>query len=47
MNESKIIGKTYSLYGEKDRSDFFYDNLADITNQILQNSNNAFSLLKF
>ena len=47
MNESKIIGKTYSLYGEKDRSDFFYDNLADITNQILQNFKSENALLEF
>ena len=47
MNEQKIIGKTYSLYGEKDTSDYFYDNLADLTNLILQNFKNEDALLNF
>ena len=45
MNEQKIIGKTYSLYGERDTSDIFYDNLNDTTNLILQNFNNESALL--
>ena len=47
MIQQKIIGKTYSLYGGKDTSDYFYDNLADLTNMILQNFKNEDALLNF
>ena len=47
MIQQKIIGKTYSLYGGKDISDYFYDNLADLTNMILQNFKNEDALLNF
>ena len=47
MKEQKIIGKTYSLYGGKDTSDYFYDNIADLTNLILKNFNNEDVLLNF
>ena len=47
MIQQKIIGKTYSLYGGKDTSDYFYDNLADLTNMILQNFKNEDVLLNF
>ena len=47
MIQQKIIGKTYSLYGGKDTSDYFYDNIADLTNMILQNFKNEDALLNF
>ena len=47
MIQQKIIGKTYSLYGGKDTSDYFYDNIADLTNMILQNFKNEDTLLNF
>ena len=47
MIQQKIIGKTYSLYGGKDTSDYFYDNIADLTNMILQNFKNEDALLIF
>jgi hypothetical protein len=47
MIQQKIIGKTYSLYGGKDTSDHFYENLADLTNLILQNFKNEYAMLNF
>jgi hypothetical protein len=45
MNENKIIGKTYSLYGGKETSDYFYYNLTDTTNLILHNFKDEYALL--
>jgi len=47
ISKYKIIGKTYSLYGEKDNSDCFYLNLTETTNLILQNFKNEYALLEF
>ena len=44
--QNKIVGKTYSLYGEKDTSDYFYYNLAELTNMVLQNFKDEFDLLE-
>ena len=43
----KIIGKTYSLYGEKDTSDYFYTALTETVNVILQNFKNEYAFLSF
>lgn len=47
MSENKIVGKTYSLYGEKDSSDYFYNNLADLTTLILQGFKDEYALLEY
>jgi hypothetical protein len=47
MIENKITGKTYSLYGEREVSDYFYVNLSELMDNILQNFENEFSLLEF
>lgn len=44
--EEKIIGKTYSLYGNENFSDSFYKNLSDFTNSIINEYNNEESLLE-
>jgi len=44
--EEKIIGKTYSLYGNKDSSDSFYQNLSDFINSIINGYNEEESLLE-
>jgi len=46
ITENKIVGKTYSLYGGKDTSDYFFDNLAELTNQVLQDFKDECVLLE-
>jgi hypothetical protein len=36
MIQEKIIGKTYSLYGEQNTSDYFFKELSKVTDSILQ-----------
>jgi len=36
VNKNKIIGKTYSLYGGSDYSDYFYDDLSELTDLVLK-----------
>jgi len=46
MNSQKIIGKTYSLYGGEEISDYFYDDLNGLVNTILSKDNNEFELVE-
>jgi len=45
MVQEKIIGKTYSLYGGKDFSDNFYDDLNELTDSILEKFENKSYLI--
>ena len=47
MIEEKIIGKTYTLYGDQDTSDYFYEDLREVTNSILNIADNKISLIDF
>ncbi len=47
MNENKIIGKTYSLYGGNNVSDYFYDDLTNLTDLVFKESNAQFELINF
>jgi hypothetical protein len=42
----KIIGKTYSLYGEEEISDYFYDDLTGLVNTILIEDGNESELVE-
>ncbi len=45
LSKSDIIGKTYSLYGGKDFSDYFYDDLNELTDSILEKFDNKSDLI--
>lgn len=47
MNENKIIGKTYSLYGRNDVSDYFYNDLNELTDLVLNESEVPFEFINF
>lgn len=46
LQKDKIIGKTYSLYNWKDSTDYFFDELTNVTNDILSRCNSEVELLK-
>lgn len=46
MIQQKIIGKTYSLYGREDTSDYFYNDIAETADLILKNFKDEYALLK-
>jgi len=47
MIQEKIIGKTYTLYGDQDTSDYFYENLSELTDSILKMAENKITLIEF
>jgi hypothetical protein len=47
MIQEKIIGKTYTLYGDQDISDYFYEDLREVTNSILNKVENKIILIEF
>jgi hypothetical protein len=47
MIPEKIIGKTYTLYGDQDISDYFYEDLREVTDSILTKSENKITLIDF
>lgn len=47
MRENKIIGKTYSLYGDNDYSDSFYKDLSNVTRLALNEFNGESEFLMF
>lgn len=47
MNENKIVGKTYTLYGDQDSSDYFYEDLIEVTESILKNVESKSNLIDF
>ena len=47
MIQQKIVGKTYSLYGYEEISDYFFDNLGELVDLILQGFRDENSLLNF
>ncbi len=47
MIHEKIIGKTYSLYGNLDASDYFYKDLKEVTESILQKVKSQSDLLDY
>lgn len=47
MIQEKIIGKTYTLYGDQDISDYFYEDLRKVTNSILNSAENKIALVDF
>ena len=47
MIPEKIIGKTYTLYGDQDISDYFYEDLREVTDSILNKSENKITLIDF
>jgi hypothetical protein len=47
MSENKIIGKTYSLYGEENVSDYFYHDLNNLTDLVLKENIDQYELIDF
>ena len=47
MIQEKIIGKTYTLYGDQDISDYFYEELREVTDSILNKAENKITLIDF
>ena len=47
MNENKIVGKTYTLYGDQDISDYFYEDLIEVTDSILKEVESKLNLINF
>lgn len=47
MNENKIVGKTYTLYGDQDISDYFYEDLIEVTDSILKKVESKLNLIDF
>jgi len=47
MNQEKIIGKTYSLYDNRDISDYFYNDLSQVTDSILQKVKSQSDLVEY
>jgi len=47
IDEEKIIGKTYSLYGRDDSTDLFYEELNNFVKTILNQFNHDTKLLEF
>ncbi len=46
LQKDKIIGKTYSLYNGKDSTDCFFEELTNVTNDILSRCNSEVERLK-
>ena len=47
MIQEKIIGKTYTLYGDQDISDYFYEDLREVSDSILNKAENKTTLIDF
>jgi hypothetical protein len=47
MSENKIIGKTYSLYGGNNISDYFYDDVNNLTDLVLKETIDQFELINY
>ena len=47
MNQEKIIGKTYSLYDNRDVSDYFYNDLSQVTDSIIQKVKSQSKLVEY
>jgi hypothetical protein len=45
--KQKIIGKTYSLYGDQNTSDYFYSDLSEVTDFILKELNGEPDLIDY
>lgn len=45
MSGNNIIGKTYSLYGNNETSNYFYEDLDELTNFILEKFNSNYKLI--
>jgi hypothetical protein len=47
MKQEKITGKTYTLYRDRDISDYFYEDLREVTNSIIEKLGSKIKLIDF